>query len=148
MIWSLLLLVQAAAVPAEAEELGLRLARTGTLVTLAPVLAQKDLAELIGEHPELSEGDKQQLRATGQKIAAADAERIARAMGHSYARRLSVAELRELVAASESAAGRHARAVLPQVLAETMQGLGAIDFKGETSAAFCHDTGKLCATGK
>lgn len=140
-----LLLVQAApAASSEAEALGARLARGGTLATLLPVIGKKETEELVAAHPELSPADQARLRAAAQRTLDAGSARIMAAFGRSYARHLTAAELRTLVAQTESAPARKLHRVLPQVMAEAMGTLGAIDFKRDTLAAFCHDTGKLC----
>lgn len=134
-----------AAPSAEAESLGLRLARTGTLATIAPLLAAKDGEDLVAAHPELSDAEKAKLRAVAKQTADAAIERLNAAFGHAYAKRLSVAELRTLVAHAESPAAAHWRAIMPAALTEALTSVGSIDLKKDVAAAFCQETGKLCA---
>ena len=143
----LALLLQAAppAAPApEAVALGRRLAASGPLAAIAPMLIARDSSELAGEDPALSAAERQQLLdLAGAKGKAAMARLIA-ALGDAYAKRLSIDDLRLLVAQNENPATLRWRAVEPAVIAETMKMVGSIDFKGETAAEFCRATGKLC----
>ncbi|MEP7006871.1 MAG: YdeI/OmpD-associated family protein [Sphingomonas bacterium] len=70
--------------------------------------------------------------------------RLIAALGDTYAKRLSVADLRILVAQNENPATIRWRAAEPAAIEETMKALGPIDFKGDTAADFCRATGKLC----
>ena len=72
-------------------------------------------------------------------------ERLLSATGRAYAEKLSVADLRKLVAFYRTPAADRAQAALPLVIGETMRSVGKMDFKGEVLAAFCKETGKLCA---
>jgi hypothetical protein len=134
----------AAAPTPEAEDLGRRLAATGTLETLLPAVTAKETEELIAQHPELSEAERHTLRDTGREIAGAMRDRLAAAFGHEYAASLSLADLRALVAYAESPASRRYRAVVPEVLMRTMAKLGGVDFGGTLRKSFCTKTGKLC----
>ena len=139
------LLVQAAPTPtAEAEQLGRRLADTGVLATVLPLMSRQQTEELVAAHPELSDADKATLRITAGDVAKAGIDRLLAAKGHAYATALSVDDLRVLVAAAGSTAAQHLRAANPQVIAATMQAAGKVDFKGEALAAFCAKTGKAC----
>lgn len=149
MLAALAAMLMAGATPvspsAEAERLGLRLARTGTLATLAPLLAAKDGEELVAAHPELSDAEKTRLRAVVKRTTDAAIERLNGAFGHAYAKRLSVAELRTLVAHAESSAAARWRTIMPAALTEAMGSAGTLDLKKDGTAAFCQETGKLCA---
>lgn len=141
-----LLMAQATAPAAgsEAEALGTRLARSGTLAALLPMIGKKETEELIAAHPELSAYEQAKLRAAAKRTLDAGSARTMAAFGRAYARQLSVAEMRTLIAQAESAPARKMRRVLPQVMAEAMAALGGADFKRETLATFCRETGKLC----
>jgi len=139
-----LILAAMLAPSAEAETLGRRLAATGAIETLLPAIAAKETEEVIAQHPEFTEADRQSLRATTGEVVRAMADRLAAVMGHEYAAALSVKDLRALVAFAGSPAARRYRAAIPGV---TMRGLGKIgnvDFKGELAKAFCAKSGKLC----
>lgn len=132
----------------EAAALGRRLAETGTLGTLLPLIVAKETAELVAAHPELSEADRATLRATAAETARAGSERAMKASGDAYAAKLSVADLRALVAFNESAPATRYRAAQPAVIMATMQALSGLDFKQDAMAAFCRKTGKGCAKAK
>ncbi len=134
---------QAPAAP-EAQALGRRLAEAGTLASLLPMIAAKETEEMVAAHPELSDADKAKLRSVAAATAKAGSDRLMKAEGDAYAGRLSVEELKALVAFHESPAARRQREVMPAVIMATMQAAGPIDFKGETLAAFCKETGKAC----
>ncbi|MES2442101.1 MAG: hypothetical protein V4574_04665 [Pseudomonadota bacterium] len=130
---------------AEAEALGVRLAETGTLAALLPVVVAKDREALIAEHPELGEADKAALRATADEVASAGIARLMAAIGHGYAAKIPVEELRALVAFNETPAARHWREATPEAVAQALATVGEMDFKGDTRKAYCAKTGKLCA---
>lgn len=144
MIAAFLLLQATAAPSAEAEALGLRLARTGTLSALLPTIATKETEEMVAAHPELTPDEQAKLRATAKSRFEAEVAKIDAAFARAYASRLSVDELRTLVAQADSAPAKRLRAVQPSVMAEAVGAMGQMDFKGETLAAFCRDTGKAC----
>lgn len=128
----------------EALTLGRRLAETGTLAALLPVIAAKETEELVGEHPEWSEADKAALRAVAAEQAAAGAERLMVATGKAYAEKLSVEDMRVLVAFNESAEAKRWQAATPGVIVAAMMSVRQLDFKGDTRKAFCAKTGKGC----
>lgn len=129
---------------AEAEALGVRLAQTGTLAALLPTITAKEREEMVARHPELSDADKAALRATADDVAKAAIERLTAAIGHGYASRLSVEDLRALVAFNESPPARNWRKATPGAVMEAMQSVGEMHLAEETQAAFCKKTGKLC----
>jgi hypothetical protein len=144
-----LLLVQAAAAAAvvptpEAEALGARLARSGSIMALLPLVAQKDTDEMVKEHLELSPAEQQKLRDTAKATYETGIKRIETAFGTAYAKRFTAAELAELVKQAETPAQQKLRAAQPMVMAEAIGAIGKLDFKADTLAAFCRDTGKLC----
>jgi hypothetical protein len=140
------MMLAAAQAPAEteAQALGRRLSEAGLLGSLLPMMTAKETDEMVAARPELSAAEQARLRAIAAARAQAGMARLFKAEGDAYAARLSVAELKALVAFHESPAARRQRAVMPDVIAATMQSVGAIDFKGETLAAFCKETGKAC----
>jgi len=134
----------AAAPPVEAELLGRRLAAKSGIATIAPLMIEKDLTELAGEAPDLSPAERARLLAIGRAEGQAGLGRLVAALGHAYAQRLSVADLRVLVAQSESPAAARRRAAEPEAIMATMRALGELDLKKNVAAAFCRETGKLC----
>jgi hypothetical protein len=142
----ILILAQAAAstMSPEAQDLGVRLARTSGLAAVAPALIEKDLNELANEYPALSTRERQRLMALGRTEADVELTKILAAIGSGYARRLSVDDLRVLVAHGESPAAARWRAAEPLVIAEAMGTLGSMDLKKNVAAAFCREAHKLC----
>ena len=140
-----LLLAEAAAHPSpQAMRLGRLLAESGTLATLLPMIQQKETEELVADHAELSAAQKDRLRVVAKAVYQRGRERLIDAEAQSYARRMSLADLRAAVAFQNSPAGRHYRAAIPNVIMDTMKTIGSMDFKGDVRAAYCKETGKLC----
>lgn len=129
---------------ADALKLGRELADVGTLAHLLPLMETAQVADLVGENDGLDARDQAALKASAHKIFVAGAGRLLAAEGLSYARLLSLGELRDVVGFERSAAGRAYRAATPQVITGTMDEVGKIDFKGQVRAAFCKEKGKLC----
>jgi hypothetical protein len=141
----LLALALAASTPSpEGLRLGRELAESGTLAALLPMVADKEIGELVAAHPELSEADRAALRATARATYQAGRDRLMDATGRAYAERLSVADLRALVAFNRTRAAAHYRAAMPGAIASAMQAVGQMDFKKDALAAFCRQMGKLC----
>ncbi|MBS0480460.1 MAG: hypothetical protein JSR79_14325 [Proteobacteria bacterium] len=136
--------MMAAAPSAEAEMLGRRVADTGTLAALLPLLVARDTDELIGQHPELDDAGKAKLRAVAAVTARTVMDRMLAAVGHEYALRLSVADLKSLVAFNEAPAARAWRAAEPQVIVATMKTIDGFDLKNESWTAYCKSPGVTC----
>lgn len=140
-----LLLAAAAAHPSpEALQLGRQLAKVGILASLLPAMKESELQELIKDHPELTEEDKEALRNVADVVYATGRDRLFEATGRAYAERLSVADLKAALAFQLSPAGKRYREVTPTVIADTMKSVGKMDFKADVRAAYCKETGKLC----
>jgi hypothetical protein len=141
----LLAVALAASTPTpEGLRLGRELAESGTLAALLPMVADKEIGELVAAHSELTEADRAALRATARATYEAGRARLMEATGRAYAERLSVADLRALVAFNRTRAAAHYRAAIPGAIASAMQAMGAMDFKKDALATFCRKTGKLC----
>jgi hypothetical protein len=143
----LLPLMLAAAIPdptPEALALGKRLAETGTLAALLPVIAAKETEDLVGEHPEYSDADKAALRDVAREQGGLSAARLTDAIGRGYAEKLSIDDLRALVAFNASPAARHWREATPGAVIAAMGAVGELDFKADARKAFCAKTGKGC----
>jgi len=132
----------------EAEALGRRVAETGTLASLLPLLIARDTEAMVAEHPELDDAGKTRLRGVAADTAKAAIDRMLGAVGHQYALRLSVADLQALVAFNASAPARNWRAAEPQVIVATMQTVDGFDFKGEAWKAYCAAPGSACPKAK
>lgn len=146
---SLLLALALLAAPAadptpEALALGVRLAETGSIAALLPTIVAKEREELVGEHPDWSDADKAALRTTADAVATTGIRRLMDAIGRAYAEKLSIDDLRALVAFNESPAAQRWRAATPAVMGEALAG-SKFDFKADVRAAFCKQTGKGCA---
>lgn len=140
------LLAAAAAQPSpEALRLGRELAETGTLATVLPLVQRKEADELVAAHPELSAAGKDLLRSTAQAVYQQGREKLMQAEALSYARTLGINDLRAAVAFQNSPSGKRYRVAIPKVIADTMQAIGKMDYKGDVLAAYCKQTGKLCA---
>jgi hypothetical protein len=144
MIPLLALALAASAPSSEGLRLGRELAESGTLAALMPMVAEKEIGELVAAHPELSEADRAAFRATARATYEAGRNRLMDATGRAYAERLSIADLRALVAFNRTRAAAHYRAAMPGAIASAMQAVGQMDFKKDALAAFCRKTGKLC----
>jgi hypothetical protein len=138
------LMLAAAPPSAEAERLGRRLADAGTLAALLPLIQAKEVNELVVAHPELNAKERDDLRNTAKQVYQQGSAKLLAATGHAYAARLSISDLRKLIAFQESPAARHYQAAVPAAIAATMQEVGPMDFKGEVVTAYCKQTGKLC----
>ena len=134
----------AAAPSAEAEALGRRIASTGTLASLLPLLIGKATADLMAEHPELDDAGKAKLRAVAAATAKPATDRMLAAVGHEYALRLSLADLKALVAFNEGRAARAWRAAEPQVIVATMETVDGFDLKKEAWTVYCASAGVTC----
>ncbi len=142
----LLALAVAASSPSpEAAALGIRLARTSGIVTIAPMMIEKDLDDLSKEDASLTPDQRQHLLEIGHEEEKAAIERLSAALGAAYAKRLSLADLRVLVTQNESAEAVRRRAADPSVIVETMTVVGPLDFKKMTAARMCKERGKFCA---
>ena len=141
-----LLMAAAAAQPSpESLRLGRQMAESGTLATLLPLIQQKETEELVAEQKDLTDADRTKLREAAKQVYDKGRERLMAAEAEAYARRLSVEDLRAAVAFQTSGAGQRARAAMPAIIGDTMKQIGTMDFKGDVRAAYCRETGKLCA---
>lgn len=133
---------------AEELALGRALAETGTLAALAPLLTEQETAQMLAALPDLTPAEQARLRAIAAATAAAGRDRLLDALGRQYAMRLSAQDMRALATFARTPAAQRMQSALPYTIAGTMQAMeqegGAIDFKGETLAAFCAETGKGC----
>ena len=139
------LLLAAAAPSPEALALGRQIAEAGTMASFIELVQAKETDELVEAHPELSDADKVKLRATAKTVYQSGRERLMQASARAYAERLSVADMRDIVAFQKSRAGQSYRGAIPAVIAATVESVGEMDFKGDVTAAYCKQTGKLCA---
>lgn len=146
MIWATLMLLQAAAAPSpEAVVLGRRLAETGPLASLLPLIAAKETDEMVASNPKLTAAEQAELRRIAAETLAAGSAKVHTAQGEAYARALSIEDLRALVAFNTSAVAVRYRTAQPAAIMAVVSMPGGLDFKRDTMAAFCTRTGKGCA---
>ena len=93
---------------------------------------------------DLTDAEKSALRVTAKRVFEEGRERLMTATGKAYAERLSVEDLRALVAFEQSDAARRYRGAMPGAITAAMQAVGQMDFKKDVRAAFCKESGKLC----
>ena len=141
----LALLLAAASPSPEALALGRELAEHGSLAALLPLIQAKETDDLVASHPQLSRSEQLTLRAVAARTYQAGRERLMAATGRAYAERLSISDLRRLVAFEKTAAAGRYRAAMPAAIAATIRAVGPMDFKGDVLKEFCKETGKLCA---
>lgn len=133
---------------AEAEALGRHIAERGTLGALLPLMVARDTEELVARHPELDGAGKDRLRAAAGAAARAAIARLMSTVGHQYALRLSLPDLKAVAAFSDSPAATAWRAAEPQVIAASMAGLDGFDLKNEAWTAYCRDPAAKCVAAK
>ncbi|MGZ3248536.1 MAG: hypothetical protein ACXWIW_02265 [Croceibacterium sp.] len=142
------LLIAAAAAAAQPSPQALdyarRVAPSGVLVEIARLQTRSEVEGMIKDHPELTEVERNRLRALGQEKAQALVDAAIDSEARAMAAELSLDDLRALAAFATSPAAEHQRAALPKVMASTVGSLGKVDYAGGVRAAFCTETGKLC----
>lgn len=133
---------------AEAEALGRHIAERGTLAALLPLATARDTDDLVARHPELDAAARDRLRAAAAATVRAATDRLMSAVGHQYALRLSLPDLKALAAFSDGPAAAAWRAAEPQVIAASIAGIDGFDLKREAWAAYCRDPAATCAAAK
>ncbi len=141
----LLLAILAAAVTPEEVELGTRLARSGNVASIIPVIELRQTEELIKSMPHLTKGEREQFRATAHAVAERGTDFLFRAEGRAYAERLSLADLKALMAFEESEVAKRKRAAEPAVTVATMEAMRDFNFRQEVMKAFCSRAKKACS---
>jgi hypothetical protein len=126
MIAAARLLLQAAP-SAEALAAGERLARSGTVATLLPMMAAKETDELVAAHPELSAAEQAELRRVAAETLKTAAARLFAAEAKAYAERLSGADMEVLTARNTDAVAARWRAALPAAIAAAMGAMAGLD---------------------
>lgn len=144
MIVMALLLAAAQAAPTEAESLGRRVAETGTLASLMPMLAAKDTEELIAQHPELTPADQAALRRTAAVTLETARARLFGAEAKAYAAALSEADLRAIVAWQTGPVAARLREAQPGAIAAAMAAMQGFDLKKEVWTAWCAGAAGRC----
>ncbi len=130
---------------AEALTLGREIAQSGTLASLLPMIKADETAKLIKEHPELTAAEQAKLQQTSDRVFDAGADKLYGATARAYAEKLSVEDLRIAAAYYRSPASKRLQAALPSIIGASMAAMQGVDFKKDVAAAYCKETGKLCA---
>ena len=78
-------------------------------------------------------------------IARSGRARMLATVGDIYARHFTARQLRAIIAFLESPSGRAYVGALPQLLPQIAAAMQGVDLGREIRAAFCRETGKLCA---
>lgn len=143
----LIFAILAAAATPEEIDLGTRLARSGNIASIIPVIELRQTEELIKTMPHLTRAERDQFRETAHLVAEKGTDFLFRAEGRAYAERLSLADLKALIAFEESELAKRKRAAEPAVTAATMQAMRGFNFKQEVMKAFCAKAKKACPQG-
>jgi hypothetical protein len=135
----------ALAQPPEQLALGRRMAAAGDFNAIVGAMGAAEVERLARETPDLTEAERARLREIGRATLAAGRARLLDTVGAIYARHFSAVQLGRIVAFLESPAGRVYAGALPRMLPEIAQAMQGHDLAAEIRAAFCRETGKLCA---
>jgi len=122
------------------------MAAAGDFNAIVGAMGAAEIERLARETPDLTEAERDRLRAIGRARLAAGRARLLDAVGAIYARHFTTAQLGRIVAFLESPAGRAYTGALPRMLPEIAQAMQGHDLAAEIRAAFCRETGKLCAS--
>jgi len=125
--------------------LGRRLAAAGDFNAIVGAMGAAEVERIARETPGLGDAERARLREIGRATLAAGRARLLDRVGAIYARHFTAAQLRGIVAFLESPAGRAYTGALPALLPEIAAAMQGRDLGGEIRAAFCRETGKLCA---
>ena len=125
--------------------LGRRLAAAGEFNTIVGAMGAAEVERLARETPDLSDAERGRLREIGAATLDRGRARLLEAVGAIYARHFTAAQLRAIAGFLESPAGRAYTGALPRMLPEIAQAMQGRDLAAEIRAAFCRETGKLCA---
>lgn len=129
---------------AEAIALGREIAESGTLAALLPLVAQRDVEELIAANPTLTPDEQTRLRAIGTRVFTAGMDRVMSANGRAFAERLSLEQLRAIAAFNRTPEAQALRAATPAAMIATIQAIGSVDLKKDIQEAFCREANRLC----
>jgi hypothetical protein len=135
----------ALAQPPEQLALGRRMAAAGDFNAILGAIGAIEVERLARETPDLTDAERTRLRAIGRATLAAGRARLLDTVGAIYARHFTAAQLRAIAGFLESPAGRAYTGALPRMLPEIAQAMQGHDLAAEIRAAFCRETGKLCA---
>jgi hypothetical protein len=121
-----------------------QIAQAGTVATLTPLMEARETEHIIAQHPELTAAEQDQLRMTGNAVAADHTAKLVDAEAQALLANLSPEDLRALAAFTLTPAAQHLREHLPRIAYATMTLDRDYDFEAEVAKAFCAKSGKLC----
>lgn len=124
--------------------IGREIASHGTLATLIPIMAKKEGEELIAKQPDLTDAEKEKLRAIAASQSQAKLADLLDAQAAIYAEEMTLSELQSLAAFLQSDAAKKQSTLQPKLIMGSMAVLGGVDFKKDVMAEFCAQTGKGC----
>lgn len=130
----------------EAMSLGRKLVEQSGVLEALDSLQAEELAELKAE-PEASALTNQQreaLNAIGERISAQTRERVLLGVATTYAKNLSIEDLKALVAAGNRPEAIRFRALRPRALMMAALMVGPVSFKRQTAAEYCNETKLMC----
>lgn len=142
------------ATPARAQEepqpdpaqlaLGRRLAEAGDFNAVIGAMGAAEI-ERVAAEADLDDAGKARLRETGARVLATARAALIERVAPIYAAAYPPDQLAAIVAFLESPAGRAYSGGFPRLVPALAQALQGYDFAGEVRAAYCRETGQLCA---
>jgi hypothetical protein len=130
---------------AEAIRLGQELAKSGEIASLfGNFIEEQDFKRLLDQVEDLPQIDRAKL----ENIAFDEARHMRASYfertGNIYAQSLSIQDLRDLVAASNSPAAGRFRKIASETMLDTAPKIDSQQWRSRVKARFCNETGKLC----
>lgn len=124
--------------------LGRRLAEAGDFNAVIGAMGAAEIERMAAE-ADLDEAGKARLRETGVRVLATARAALIDRIAPIYATAYPPDQLAAIVAFLESPAGRAYTGGFPRLVPALAQALQGYDFAGEVRAAYCSETGQLCA---
>lgn len=129
----------------EAQRLGEQLAAQGSFGSILGAMGTQQTEELVKDIPDATPVEQERMRRLATARLAELRARTDAKVGAIYARHYKLSELRAIMRFYASPAGLALRRETIATLPEIAAALQGIDFKADVRAAFCKETGKLCA---
>ena len=121
------------------------MAEAGDFNAIIGAMGAAEIERTAREAPGLNDGERARLRRIGGEVFAARRAALLDRVANIYASHFSLRQLREIVAFLEGPTGRLYTGAIPRLVPEIAAALQGVDLGAEIRAAFCRDTGKLCA---
>jgi hypothetical protein len=125
--------------------LGRRMAAAGDFNAIVGAMGEAEIDRMARETPNLTEAERDRLRAVGEAELAVGRAHILDAVAIVYARHFTLEQLRAITQFLESDTGRAYTGAIPTLLPEVAAALQGMDFGAAVRRSFCRETGKLCA---